>query len=156
MKMKIDETIFDKLAEVLKKHDLSEIEYKENDVKIRLGRTLSSTRETQPKEPVLEKQEVTTIENVSEKNNEELYESWERHSGAVKSPMVGTCYLAPEPGVQNFVAVGDVVTKDQPLLIIGEMKVMNLIKSPKDGKVVHIAVENAKPVEYGQLLVVIE
>ena len=154
--MKIDEAVFEKLAEVLKKHDLSEIEYKENDVKIRLGRTISSYSAAQSTEPIIEKREIETVESITEAKHEEKPEDWSTHPGAVKSPMVGTCYLAPEPGAQNFVAVGDAVTKDQPLLIIEAMKVMNLIKSPKDGKVVHIAVENAKPVEYGQLLVVIE
>ena len=157
MKMKIEEAVFDKLAEVLKKHDLSEIEYKDNDVKIRLGRTVGAINETPPVAPVKAKQEIEVAENTSETGKEELVPiDWNTHSGAVKSPMVGTCYLAPEPGAQNFVAVGDAVTKDQPLLIIEAMKVMNLIKSPTDGKVVHIAVEHAKPVEYGQLLVVIE
>lgn len=82
--------------------------------------------------------------------------TYENHPGAVKSPMVGTCYLSPEPNSPTFVRIGDAVKKDQPLLIIEAMKVMNYIKAPKDGKLIHIAVEDAQPVEFGQLLVVIE
>jgi len=152
MKMKLDETIFDKLAEILKKHELSEIEYKDDDVKIRL--TKGSVAQGSPKE--IEVREVKQFPAEVEPEAREIKKDWSDHAGAVKSPVVGTCYLAPEPGAQNFVVLGDMVQKDQPLLIIEAMKVMNLIKAPRDGKIVHVAVSNAEPVEYGQLLVVIE
>lgn len=149
--MKVDEAIFDKLAEILKKHELNEIEYKDDDVKIRLTKGQSSVREVAIKESAGAKTAPMAVEPVVH----EAKNDWDTHPGAVKSPMVGTCYLAPEPGAQNFVVLGDMVQKDQPLLIIEAMKVMNLIKAPKDGKIVHIAVSNAEPIEYGQLLVVI-
>ncbi len=85
-----------------------------------------------------------------------IQQDYGNHPGAVKSPMVGTCYLSPEPGVPTFVKTGDTVKKDQPLLIIEAMKVMNYIKAPKEGKIIHIAVEDAQPVEFGQLLMVID
>ena len=156
MKMKVDEAIFDKLAEILKKHELSEIEYKDDDVKIRLTRG-TVMQDASPKKAVRElQQSPIEVECSPKEMQKEVKANWSDHSGAVKSPMVGTCYLAPEPGAQNFVVLGDMVQKDQPLLIIEAMKVMNLIKAPRDGKIVHIAVSNAEPVEYGQLLVVIE
>lgn len=73
----------------------------------------------------------------------------------VISPIVGTCYLAPEPGARNFINVGDTVQKGQPLLIIEAMKVMNYIKAPKDGIISEIKVKDAQPVEFGQVLVII-
>ena len=150
MKIKIDDIVFDKLAKILKENDLSEIEYKEGEVKIRLSRMIGNVIQTTVKTP----------EEMSSSKEEKIKETqildWSDHPGAVKSPIVGTCYLAPEPGAQNYIAVGDVIQKDQPLMIIEAMKVMNLIKSPREGKVVHIAVANTEPIEYGQLLVVIE
>ena len=76
-------------------------------------------------------------------------------AGAIKSPMVGTVYLASEPGAANFVKVGDSVTEGQTLLIVEAMKVMNPITADKAGTVKAILVENAQPVEFDQPLVVI-
>jgi acetyl-CoA carboxylase biotin carboxyl carrier protein len=79
-----------------------------------------------------------------------------RHPGAVKSPMVGTAYLAPEPGKPVFVSVGDKVTAGQTLLIIEAMKTFNPIKAPKAGTVAQILIDNAHPVEFGQPLMIVE
>ncbi len=79
-----------------------------------------------------------------------------KHPGAVTSPIVGTAYLAPEPGKPNFVAVGDKVTAGQTLLIIEAMKTFNPIKAPKAGTVARILIENAQPVEYGEPLMIVE
>ena len=78
------------------------------------------------------------------------------HAGAVKSPMVGTYYEAAEPGAPAFIKVGDSVKAGQTLCIIEAMKVMNPITAPSAGKVTHIACENGQPIEFEQLLVVIE
>jgi len=78
------------------------------------------------------------------------------HAGAVKSPMVGTYYEAAEPGAPSFIKVGDSVKAGQTLCIIEAMKVMNPITAPSAGKVTHIACENGQPIEFEQLLVVIE
>jgi acetyl-CoA carboxylase biotin carboxyl carrier protein len=78
------------------------------------------------------------------------------HPGLVRSPMVGTAYLAPEPGAPNFAAVGKAVAKGDTLLIIEAMKVMNPIAAPRAGKVTAILVENEQPVEFDQPLVIIE
>jgi acetyl-CoA carboxylase biotin carboxyl carrier protein len=78
------------------------------------------------------------------------------HPGAVKSPMVGTIYLASAPGAAPFIQVGSEVKQGQTLLIIEAMKTMNQIPSPVSGRVTQILVENGQPVEYGETLVVIE
>ena len=78
------------------------------------------------------------------------------HPGAVKSPMVGTAYESPEPTAPAFISVGDSVKKGQTLLIIEAMKVMNPITAPKDGTVSEILFTNAQPVEFDQVLVVID
>jgi len=78
------------------------------------------------------------------------------HPGAVTSPMVGTVYVAPEPDAPSFIEVGGTVKKGQTLLIVEAMKVMNPITAPADGTVKQIFVKNAQPVEFGEVLVVIE
>ncbi len=79
-----------------------------------------------------------------------------QHPGAVTSPMVGTVYLAAEPGAANFVAVGSSVSEGQTLLIIEAMKTMNQIPAPKSGKIARILVDDGAPVEFGSPLVIIE
>ncbi|RTL71831.1 MAG: acetyl-CoA carboxylase biotin carboxyl carrier protein [Hyphomicrobiales bacterium] len=79
-----------------------------------------------------------------------------KHPGAVKSPMVGTAYLAPEPGAAVFIDVGSRVTQGQTLLIIEAMKTMNHIPAPRAGVVTAILVGNGHPVEFGEPLVIIE
>ena len=76
--------------------------------------------------------------------------------GAIKSPMVGTAYLGPQPGAAPFVAVGDTVREGQTLFIIEAMKVMNQIPAPRAGRVAQILVVDATPVEFGQILAVLE
>ena len=79
-----------------------------------------------------------------------------QHPGAVASPMVGTAYLAPEPGARPFVKVGTVVKIGEPLMIIEAMKTMNQIPAPRPGTVIQILVDDGQPVEYGQPLMIIE
>ena len=79
-----------------------------------------------------------------------------KHAGAVKSPMVGTAYRAPEPGAANFIEVGTVVKAGDVLLIIEAMKTMNQIPAPRAGTVTAIMIENGQPVEFGEPLVIIE
>jgi acetyl-CoA carboxylase biotin carboxyl carrier protein len=78
------------------------------------------------------------------------------HPGAVKAPMVGTAYLAPQPGAPPFVQLGDNVTEGQPLLIIEAMKVMNQIRAHRPGRIAQIVVAEAQPVEFGAVLMLIE
>jgi len=79
-----------------------------------------------------------------------------QHPGVVASPMVGTAYLAPEPGARPFVEVGTAVKTGEPLMIIEAMKTMNQIPAPRAGTVIQILVEDGQPVEYGQPLMIIE
>lgn len=78
------------------------------------------------------------------------------HPGAINSPMVGVAYLAPEPGAANFVTVGQQVAAGQTVLLIEAMKTFNQIKAPKAGTVARILVENSAPVEYGEVLMILE
>ena len=78
------------------------------------------------------------------------------HPGAVKSPMVGTAYLSPEPSAAAFIKVGDRVSEGQTLLIVEAMKTMNPITAPRAGKITQIIVQNEQPVEFDQPLVIIE
>ena len=80
----------------------------------------------------------------------------ERKGDVVKSPMVGTVYLQPQPDAPAFVKVGDTVTAGQTLLIVEAMKTMNPIPAPRGGKIVEIIVQDAQPVEFGEPLIVIE
>ena len=101
------------------------------------------------------------IPNASEnkeasKSIEKVEQFTNKHPGAVNSPMVGTAYSAPEPGKDPFIKLNSQVTKGDTLLIIEAMKVMNTIAAPKSGKVVFIGFEDSQPVEFDQLLVVIE
>ncbi len=79
-----------------------------------------------------------------------------QHPGAVTSPMVGTAYMAAEPGAPNFISVGDSVTEGQTLLIVEAMKTMNHIPAPRAGKVARILVEDGAPVEFGAPLLILE
>lgn len=83
-------------------------------------------------------------------------ESLDNHPGALTSPMVGTAYRAPEPGAATFVEVGATVRKGETVLVIEAMKTFNEIPAHHDGTIVRILVENAGPVEFGEVLVVIE
>ena len=79
-----------------------------------------------------------------------------QRAGAVKSPMVGTVYLASSPGADNFVSVGSRVSEGQTLMIIEAMKTMNAVAAPKAGVVAEILVQNEQPVEFGEPLIIIE
>ena len=78
------------------------------------------------------------------------------HPGSVTSPMVGVAFLAPEPGAPNFVSAGQQVSVGQTLLLIEAMKTFNQIKAPRAGVVTKIVVQNSTPVEYGELLMIVE
>ncbi len=78
------------------------------------------------------------------------------HAGAITSPMVGVAFLAPEPGAANFVTAGQQVTAGQTVLLIEAMKTFNQIKAPRAGTVTKIVVQNSSPVEYGEVLMIVE
>ena len=146
---KINKEAVQELAAILKETDLTEIEYETEHAHIRVKRHIKTTQlvhtpqDMQP--PVL--QTVTEPEKIIDPI---------QHPGAVKSPMVGTAYMSPDPESAPYVKIGDTVSKGQTLLIIEAMKVMNPIKATKDGRIIDILVSDASPVEFNDVLLVIE
>ena len=150
--MAIDGKLVRELAELLAETGLSEIEVEDGERKIRVARQLTAAPATQvavaAPAPVAAPAAAAAPAAPAAAPAED-------HANAVKSPMVGTCYLAAEPGAANFVAVGQSVKAGETLLIIEAMKVMNPITAPRGGTVTAILVDNAQPVEFDQPLVVI-
>ncbi len=141
-----------KLAEILIETGLTEIEYEAEGNRIYVSRQMIANATVaplvSPSLPSVQPQSSV----VAAPSNLDL----NKHPGAVRSPMVGTVYLASQPGADPFIKVGDTVSVGQTLLIVEAMKVMNPIKSPSAGKVTHIFAKDASPVEYDELLLVIE
>jgi acetyl-CoA carboxylase biotin carboxyl carrier protein len=146
--MQVDIKLVRQLAELLNETGLTEIEVEDDDRKIRVARTLqaASVAVAAPAAapaaaPVAAPAAPTAPAD---------------HAGALKSPMVGTVYLAASPEAAPFVSVGDTVKEGDTVVIIEAMKVMNPITATKGGKVTQVLVANGQPVEYDQPLVVIE
>ena len=155
-KLDIDTDYIEKLADIIGRTGLTEIEINQGETRIRVARQVqmvveaSVPRQATPAGPAVVgpvAQPGAAASPAAEAAN---------HPGTVTSPMVGTVYLLPEPGAPPFVEVGDEVREGQTLLIIEAMKVMNPIPAPRAGVVRQVLVENAKPVEYGEPLMVIE
>ena len=150
----IDARLVRKLADILTETGLTEIEVERDDLKIRVAKqvTVSATVAAAPAHaPAVPAPAPMAAAPVAE-----APAAAAARDDAVKSPMVGTVYLQPQPGAPAFVKVGDTVQAGQTLLIIEAMKTMNPIPAPRGGKVVEILVEDAQPVEFGEPLVVIE
>ncbi|QMW22227.1 acetyl-CoA carboxylase biotin carboxyl carrier protein [Sandaracinobacteroides saxicola] len=147
--MAVETSLVNELAELLNTHSLSEIEVKDGERVIRIARQLGGTIMAAPAAMPM----AASAPAVSAAPPEPDART---HPGAVKSPMVGTAYLTPEPGAPAFVSKGQEVAAGDTLLIIEAMKVMNPIAAPRGGRVVAILVANEQPVEYDQPLVVIE
>ena len=138
------------LADILDQAGLAELEYETEAVAIRLSRVTTATPVTAAA-PVAAAAPAAIAEPVAE-----LPANPADHPGAVKSPMVGTVYTAPEPDAPAFITEGATVTAGQTLFIVEAMKVMNPITAPKAGTVVKIFVQNAQPIEFGEALVIVE
>ena len=138
--MKINKKLIKELVDNLEEFRLTELEYSEKDIKIKVSRQTKISQNISP--------EITI-----EKNNKKT----EIVSGTeIKSPIIGTAYLAPEPGAKKFVENGKKIKKGDTVMIVEAMKTMNHVPSPKDGVVKSVNVEDGQPVEYGQTLVVID
>ena len=154
-KLSIDFEEIRKLAELVQDTDLSEIEIEEDDMRIRVSRSGGAvvhavSAPTQAPAPApAANQSVIAVAT-------ETQDTYDNHPGTVKSPMVGTAYLQPEPGAATFTSVGATVKTGDTLMIIEAMKVMNPIKAEKSGTVKAVLVQDGGPVEFGQPLVVIE
>ncbi len=140
--MKINKNIIKELTEYLNEFNLTEIEYTEKDIKVKVSKS-SGSNLTSIKEI---KSEIKTknikIDNVS--------------GTEVPSPIIGTAYLAPEPGGKKFVEVGKKINKGDTIMIVEAMKTMNHVPSPIAGTVKKICVEDGQPVEYGHTIAIIE
>jgi acetyl-CoA carboxylase biotin carboxyl carrier protein len=140
------------LAALLKETGLTEIEYSTGAFRIRVSRQQNLMAETVAPAPATAPPVSTPV--AAPGLTEKAYDA--THPGAVKSPMVGTAYLSPEPGAPTFVSVGDRVKEGQTLMLVEAMKTFNEIKSPRAGVVRKVMIENQQPVEYGDILMIIE
>ena len=132
--MKINKKIIEELVGYLKEFKLSEIEYAEGTTKVKVSRSVSALSVT-PTEVNKKKSKI------------------ESNGTNVTSPIVGTAYLAPEPGAKKFVEIGQKIKKGQTIMIVEAMKTMNHVPSTQDGTVDKILVKDGEPVEFGQPLI---
>ena len=137
--MQINKKIIQELVTYLKEFNLSEIEYSDGKTKVKVSRSISgaSTIST----------EVKTQKNLVDDKNKDAQ---------ITSPIVGTAYLAPEPGAKKFIEVGQKIKKGQTIMIIEAMKTMNHVPSTLEGVVSNVLVKDGEPVEFGQPLVSIK
>ena len=147
-------SIVQQFVDMVNKDNLLELEYEADDFKVKVVKNMKNSFSI-PQETVTNVSDIRENKDVS-KSIEKVEQFTNKHPGAVNSPMVGTAYSAPEPGKDPFIKLNSQVTKGDTLLIIEAMKVMNTIAAPKSGKVVFIGFEDSQPVEFDQLLVVIE
>jgi acetyl-CoA carboxylase biotin carboxyl carrier protein len=140
------------LAKLLDETGLTEIEYATGAFRVRVSRQQTVVHEAVSPAPAAAPAVAAPV--AAPALAEKAYDG--SHPGAVKSPMVGTGYLAPEPGAPAFVAVGDRVKEGQTLMLVEAMKTFNEIKSPRAGTVRRILIENQQPVEYGDVLMIID
>ncbi|WP_439578648.1 acetyl-CoA carboxylase biotin carboxyl carrier protein [Elioraea sp.] len=144
----IDEEAIRRLAGLLDETGLAEIEIAEGESRLRVARAQTATT-------VLAAPSVRTAAGPADPVRPEPTLD-AAHPGAVVSPMVGVAYLGPEPGAAAFVKAGETVVQGQTLLLIEAMKTFNQIKAPKAGTVSRILVESGAPVEYGEVLMLLE
>lgn len=150
----IDARLVRKLADILTETGLTEIEVEHNDLKIRVAKTAAPAAVQYAPAPAAFAAAPAAV--AAAPAGEAAPATVERKGDVVKSPMVGTVYLQPQPDAPPFVKVGDTVTAGQTLLIVEAMKTMNPIPAPRGGKIVEIIVQDAQPVEFGEPLIVIE
>ena len=141
--MKIDKKLIKELVDNLKEFNLTELEYQDGQTKIKVSKAAKTI-------------ETSKTSSVVSPNKSVLKNSDDSEGIRVKSPIIGTAYLAPEPGAKKFVKIGDKVKKGQTIMIVEAMKTMNHVPSTGDGEVKKILVEDGQPVEFGQTLVLLK
>ena len=141
--MKIDKKLIKELVDNLKEFSLTELEYQDGQTKIKVSKSSIAG------------EQLNTSAVVSP-NKSVLKSSDETDGVRVKSPIIGTAYLAAEPGAKKFVEIGDKIKKGQTIMIVEAMKTMNHVPSTADGTVKEICVEDGQPVEYGQTIIILE
>ena len=140
--MKINKNIIKELTEYLDEFNLTEIEYTEKDVKVKVSK-FSGTN-------------IATVKEIKSETKSENIKSDSFVGTKVPSPIIGTAYLAPEPGGKKFVEVGKKINKGDTIMIVEAMKTMNHVPSPIAGTIKKICVEDGQPVEYGHTIAIIE
>ena len=140
--MKINKNIIKELNDYLEEFNLTEIEYTEKDVKVKVSKSRISKN-------------IETIENSNEKKAISEETSID-NSKKITSPIIGTAYLAPEPGGKKFIEIGQKIKKGDTIMIVEAMKTMNHVPSPQDGVVKEIIVEDGQPVEFGQTIATLD
>ena len=148
-KLQVDKALIRELGELLDENNLTEIELCDGNRSVRVSRATAAA-------PAVATQAASPRQEPAGEAAPSGGANGADHPGAVTSPMVGTTYLAGQPDAEPFIKVGDQVTKGQTLLIVEAMKVMNQIPAPHAGIVKEIAVQNAQPVEFGDVLVILE
>ena len=138
--MKINKKIIEELVKYLKEFNLSEIDYTEGSSRVKVSRSISSPNIINTESKAI-KSKIVEINDSASK---------------VTSPIVGTAYLAPEPGGKKFIEINQKVKKGQTIMIVEAMKTMNHVPSTSDGIVKEICVEDGHPVEFGQTIIILE
>ncbi len=141
--MKIDKKLIKELVDHLGEFNLTEIEYQEGQTKIKVSKASKAF-------------EKINSSSVVSPNKAVLSEAEDASGTRIKSPIIGTAYLAPEPGGKKFVKIGDKIKKGQTVMIVEAMKTMNHVPSTSDGEVKKILVNDGQPVEFGQPLIVLK
>jgi acetyl-CoA carboxylase biotin carboxyl carrier protein len=147
---RIDQQMIRELADLLNETGLTEIEWSEGPLKVRVTKGGAPIYAAAPMAAAAAAAAVAATGGAPAASDDAS------HPGALKSPMVGTVYTAAEPGAAPFVKLGDSVTAGQTVLIVEAMKTMNPITAPKGGRIARILIENQQPVEFGQPLLIIE
>ena len=140
--MKINKNIIKELTEYLNEFNLTEIEYTEKDIKVKVSKSSGSN--------------IATVKEIKSEIETENNKRDNINGTEVPSPIIGTAYLAPEPGGKKFVEVGKKINKGDTIMIVEAMKTMNHVPSPIAGTVKKICVEDGQPVEYGHTIAIIE
>jgi acetyl-CoA carboxylase biotin carboxyl carrier protein len=140
--MKIDKKLIKELVDNLDEFKLSELEYQDGTTKIKVSKWANTSNTNKVSEATSSNNKVELA------NIEEGIE--------IKSPIIGTVYLAPEPGAKKFIQVGDRIKKGQTLMIVEAMKTMTHIPATRDGTVINILVKDGQPVEFGQNLILLK
>jgi acetyl-CoA carboxylase biotin carboxyl carrier protein len=148
----VDKELIRELADLLSETGLTEIEIEQDGLRVRVARQASATLANVPLAASAVSPTPPTLAMPAPPGAIDA----DKHPGTVTSPMVGTAYLAPEPGAKPFVDVGSTVRAGDTLLIIEAMKTMNQIPAPRSGTVIQILVEDGTPVEFGEPLMIIE
>jgi acetyl-CoA carboxylase biotin carboxyl carrier protein len=148
----VDTALVRELAELLESSHLTEIEVKDGERTIRVARTAAVVSASYAPPVAAPSAAPAAVAAAAAP----AVDDWKSHAGLVRSPIVGTAYLTPEPGAAPYVSEGATVAAGDTLLIIEAMKVMNPIVAPKAGRVVKVLIRSEQPVEYDEPLVVIE